>query len=367
MSTLKPAPRPALQPVADPAVDAPLQNPAARPDGGLAAEDMGLVYSLPAGWKLENDPLGAKYRYYAPGGAQLASLFIFKPENMSESIARFHGTGGDAVDVALSDKLDQFGTYQRFAPVAMVDRKIAGLRALVYDCTFLLDGRPVFYRWVVFAVPKDIFHPSVESVPTVQPFAFMTNEPGRANELKKQWDAIIDSMRVKGDAAPPTPADKGGRVPPPPRPKDKDEGGLPDLQADEPGPGLYAEPFGRYQVALPEGAVQVKIEENAAYYKMPSPKTGFIIHSYRQDEIGPRLAARFADGRKLNGAPSTLTVGGREAVISLYTAKDAAGENMVWVAALYPKSGLFIMVNLPAKDYAGAKEWIGALVRGVRF
>lgn len=62
-----------------------------------------------------------------------------------------------------------------------------------------------------------------------------------------------------------------------------------------------------------------------------------------------------------------MSVGGRKATVSLYTGKDDDGEAMAWVVALYPGSGLLTVVKLPAKDYVGAKGWIEALLRGVRF
>ncbi|MCX6561845.1 MAG: hypothetical protein NTZ26_15200, partial [Candidatus Aminicenantes bacterium] len=303
MSTLKPVSRPAPQPAADQAANAPIQNPAARPDGGLAAEDMGLVYSLPAGWKRDDDPAGSKYRYFDTDGAPLGSLLIFKPMNSQRLMDLFGGTEDDILDAALSERVDrELKGYERYQPAATTKRKIAGYNGLVHDFTFLNQGQPVFSRWVIFGVPGKAADPTVKVAPTVQQFAFTVIGVDRVAEFKRQWDGILDSMRVKGAPVPPPPPAKNeAHMPPVPpvKPELKTEGGLPDLQADEPGPGLYAEPFGRYQVALPGGAVQVKIEENAAYYKMPAPKTGFIIHSYRQDEIGPRLAARFAEGRKL--------------------------------------------------------------------
>jgi len=43
-------------------------------------------------------------------------------------------------------------------------------------------------------------------------------------------------------------------------------------------------------------------------------------------------------------APAPVNpAGGREATVSLYTARDDAGENMAWVVARYPKAGLLIV------------------------
>lgn len=377
MATVKLVPKP-VAPATNPAAIPPAANrpdrAAVRPDGSLAAEDMGLAFTLPAGWRQEDDPQGAKYRYYGPGGAPWASLFILEPEKTDGLAALFGGTEDDTLDMALSSKIDrEYKTYDRYAPVATAKRKVAGREGRVHDFTFQINGRPVFYRWTIFLVPGRSADPTIQVAPTVQPFAFLTTEPARADELKRQWDAIVDSMRPRtaDRPAPPIPAaDAPIQAPPAPpiKPADKAEGELPDLQPEAPeAAGIYAEPFGRYRVALPEGAVQEKIEDHAAFYRMPAPRTAFIIHSFRQEDVGARLAARFAEGRKPNGLPSLMSAGGRNVSVSLYTARDEGGESLAWVVALYPGSGLLIVISLPAKDYPAAKGWIQALLRGVSF
>ena len=359
-------PAPAIAPAVNPgqtdpaAARADATRAVTRSGGGLTAEDMGLQYDLPPGWQQVDDPMGAKYRCFGPGGGLTASLFMQKPVVSVAGLAALFGASPEeTLASTLRAKVDEeYKGYQGYTPAATVKRTIAGFPGLVHDFTFLLNNRKVFYRWVIFAVPQKDANPNVRVAPTIQPFAFLAGEPERAAELARQWDVIIDSMRVKGAAVPP---------PAPPRPETKGEGGLPDLQSDEPAAGLYADPFGRYRVALPAGAVQVKVEDNAGFFRMPAAKTEFIVHSYRQEETGARLAARLAEGRKPNGAPSRMTVAGREVSVSLYTGRDEAGSNMVWVVAVYPESGLLMVVKLPAKDYAGAKDWIAALIRGVVF
>ena len=359
-------PAPAVVPAVNPgqtdpaAARADATRAVARSGGGLTAEDMGLQYDLPPGWQQVDDPMGAKYRCFGPGGSLTASLFVQKPEASAAGLSALFGASPEeTLASALRAKVDEeYKGYQGYTPAATVKRTIGGFPGLVHDFTFLLNDRKVFYRWVIFAVPQKAENPNVRVAPTIQPFAFLAGEPERAAELGRQWDAIIDSMRVKAAAGPP---------PAPPRPQDRGEGGLPDLQLDAPEAGLYADPFGRYRVALPAGAVQVKVEDNAAFFRMPAPKTEFIVHSYRQEETGARLAARFAEGRKPNGAPSRMVVAGRAVSVSLFTGRDQVGDNLVWVVAAYSESGLLIVINLPAKDYAGAKDWIAALLRGVVF
>jgi hypothetical protein len=342
-----------------------------RPDGGLTAEDMGLVYDLPAGWRQTDDGGPAKYRHNDQVGALLATLIIFKPDVSTRLAAALNPQGDSAAEDALDNRIERvFKAFDGYVGGLKERRTIAGYPGAVHDFIYNSQGQTVLYRAVFFAVPGKSGDPGVRVPPAIYPFAFMSTDALHSQERRKQWDDIMASMRIKGAAAPPAPpepADRGGRIMPPPRPKDKTEGGLPDLQLDEPEAGVYADPFGRYKVALPAGAAQVKVEDNAAYFRMPAPKTGFIVHSYRQEETGTRLAARFAEGRKPNGAPSTMTVGGREASVSLYTGRDEAMTSLVWVVALYSKSGLLIVVSLPAKDYAGAKAWISALLRGVIF
>lgn len=236
MATVKavPKPAPAPLPAADKAAHVPAPDPtardAARAGGGLAAEDMGLAYTLPAGWRQVDDPMGAKYRLYGAGGSQLASLVIFKPESAAGLTEEFGGTEDDTISDAFTVKQDrEFKLYKSYAPVKTAERKIGGYDGLVHDFTYLLDdNRPLLYRWVIFVVPGKSADPNVHVAPTIQPFAFMSSEPARAEELKRQWDAIIDSMRIKGApapapvpdvaAVPPAPADKEGRFNPPPRP-----------------------------------------------------------------------------------------------------------------------------------------------------
>ncbi len=364
MASVRPAPSPAPQ------TTIPTQFPAITPPGGLTTvDDMGLSFELPAGWSASNDPAGAKYRQHDAAGSLLSSLLVYKPDPMAGMEVILGASIASALDATLKTKIEsEFKKYDRYSALGTNKRKIGGYDGLVHDLTFETQGRSVSYRWCVFAMPQKSDSPTTIVAPVIQSFAFMTMAVNRANELRRGWEVILDSMRPKGTPAPlPGPAVE---IKPPAaevRPKDVDAGGLPELVESGPEAGFYPDPFGRFKVRLPAGVAHVKTEENAATFKMPAPGTTFIIHSYRQEETGIRLAGRFAEGRKLNGAPSTMTVSGREAAVSLYTGANAAGENMAWVVALYPKSGLLIVVNLPAREYIGAKEWISSLVRGVSF
>jgi hypothetical protein len=368
IQTVKANPKPS------PAVTIPDTKPPIEPGGGLTGDDLGLNFDLPAGWQLANDPAGAKYRQYDAGGSQVASLFIMKADQTAGIASLMGAPIESALDEALNNRIErEFKSYDKYAPAATVKRKIAGYAGIVHDFSFELSGRPVAYRWCAFAVPRKSDKPSVVVAPEVLPFAFMSMMPERTAEVRKQWDAIIDTMRPKGGAVPVTapvtaPAeDAPKRNPAWATPPAKTEGGLPTLIEDQPEPGLYPDPFGRYKIKLPDGAVHQKTEDNASWFKMPAAKTLFIIHNCRADETVPGLAAQFAAGKKANGAPTILNVGGREATLSLYTAKDPDGENLAWVVAAYKGAGLLIVISLPAKDYAAAQGWIGGLLRGVQF
>jgi hypothetical protein len=377
MATVKANPKPS------PAATIPDAKPPIAPGGGLTGDDLGLNFDLPAGWQLANDPAGAKYRQYDAGGSQVASLFIMKADQTAGIASLMGAPIESALDEALNNRTErEFKSYDKYAPAATVKRKIAGYTGIVHDFSFELSGRPVAYRWCAFAVPRKSDKPSVVVAPEVLPFAFMSMMPERTAEVRKQWDAIIDTMRPKGEAAPvatpitapvtapvtaPAAEDAPKRNPAWATPPAKIEGGLPTLVEDQPEPGLFPDPFGRYKIKLPDGAVHQKTEDNASWFKMPAAKTIFIIHNCRTDETVPALAARFAAGKKANGTPTILNVGGREATVSLYTAKDPDGENLAWVVAPYKGAGLLIVISLPANDYAGAQAWIGALLRGVRF
>ena len=338
--------------------------------GGIVADDMGLNFDLPAGWKQVDDPAGAKYRCFDPQGNTAALLFILKPQETDGMTALFGGTDDQTLKVALNEKVErEYKSYQQYTPMATVNRQIGGYKGLVHDFTFLLNNRPVFYRWAVFVVPRKGDNPNVRVAPLVQSFGFLAMNANQSNEMQQQWNAVIDSMRAKGAAAAPAgqlPAAQGNNIVLTPRPKE--QGGLPDLVPEEGADaGPFADPFGRFKITLPQGAVPTGKENNFSFFRMPARKTNFVIRSYQDERIGQSELERVAQGRRLNGPPSPMTVSGREAKVALYSGRDAEGENMVWVVARYENSGLIIEVSLPSKDYAAAKDWISALIRSVRF
>ncbi len=369
MTTVRPIPKPAPTPRVDAGGNLPAANVTAL-TGPKTVEDMGLNFEFPGGWAASGDAQGAKYRLYGPNGVLLSSMFIQRIDETMGVATLLGGTPESALYGGLEDKINQeFKAYERYAPVATVKRKIAGFSGVVHDFTFNLNGRPVLYRWCAIVIPKKSDAPNIIVAPDVQPFAFMTAVMDKAEEFKQNWDAIIDSMRPMGTAAPgwtrPAAKTEANRTTAAPRPRD--EGGLPALVEENPETGLYADPFGRYSIKLPETAVHVKTEDNAATFRLPSPNTIFIIHSFRQNETGDRLAGRFTQGKKLNGTETKIPVGARAAAVGLYTAKDETGENMAWVIAHYQGAGLLIVVTLPAREYAKSQSWISALLRSVRF
>jgi hypothetical protein len=370
MASVKAAPKPA-PPIN--LVDAGGGGPAK----GLTGDDLGLAFDLPAGWTLVNDPAGAKYRRFDADGSQSASLIIGRPDETAGLNTLFGAPDVSAAEDAVNNRIErEFKNLDGYRPRATAKRAIAGYAAVIHDFDFSVNGRPAFYRYCAFAVPRKSDKPSVVVAPEARNFSLIGFAPQRADEIRREWDGILDSMRVKGAPAPPAgPENAPGRNPawavPKPAPVSKPEartdGGLPVLAEEPPPAGLFPDPFGRYTVKLPEAAVLQKTEDNAAWFGMPAAKTTFIVHNCPGDETVAALATRFAAGKKAGGTPTGLTVDGREATVSLYTARDADGESRAWVLAAYKGSGLLIVVSLPAKDYAGAQGWIGGLLRGVRF
>ena len=199
MATVKAAPKPAPAPFAD----TPANKAADAPIGGLTGEDLGLNYDLPTGWRLVDDPAGAKYRQFDAAGSQVAALFILKPDATAGLAALFGASTESALEESLNNHVDrEFKSYQKYAPIATVKRKIAGYAGIVHDFGFEINGHPMVYRWCAFAVPRKSDKPSVVVAPEVRPFSFLTTMAERGGEIRGQWDAIINTMRPKGGAAP---------------------------------------------------------------------------------------------------------------------------------------------------------------------
>ncbi len=194
MASVRPAPGPAPQTTTSP------QFPAITPPGGLTTvDDMGLSFELPAGWSASNDPAGAKYRQHDAAGSLLSSMLVYQPDPMAGMDVIFGGSAASALDSALRKKVEsEFKKYDRYVPLDTRKRKFGGYDGLVHDLTFETQGRSIGFRWCAFAIPGKSDSPTTIVAPTIQTFGFMTLVMNRADELRRGWEAMIDSMRPEG-------------------------------------------------------------------------------------------------------------------------------------------------------------------------
>jgi len=407
MSSVRPAPKPAP---ASQALGVPAGGkdavPGAPGGGPGTVEENGLQFDLPAGWAPSNDAQGAKYRLYGPEGTLYGSLFIFEPDKLS-GLSAMMGGPDNTLDSVLRD--NQEGLYKnigQYTPTNTAKTKIGRFDALVHDFTFVQGARKGFYRWIFISVKEKEDTEKTRYAPIVHQMAFMTTVMEQLEGLKLQFDGIVQSIRLKGAAAPA--ADQGAapaattlvlpdwmtktapagqaaaapaktapvvvppaaqaQLPPVKTPPQKAAAGdlpnFPDNTGEVP---AHVDPSGRYTVNLPQGAVLEKNEENSSTYAIAADKTTIQVLSFNSLKQGDAMAAKIGAGKKLSGAATNWKAGSRQVVVGLYAFNDAAGDKMASVMAYYRASGLVMVITLPAPAYAGAQDWITKLIKGVVF
>ena len=402
MSSVRPAPKPKPAPQTI-GVQAGGQGavPGAMGGGPGTVEEYGLQFDLPAGWAPSNDAQGAKYRLYGPGGTLTGSIFIFEPDELSGLSAMMGGPDNTLDSVFRGKQEDLFKSFDLYTPTNTAKIKIGRFDALVHDFTIRQGVQKGFNRWIFISVKEKEDTEKTRYAPIVHQMAFMTTAMEQLEGLKIQFDGIVKSIRPKGTAAPAadqgaappatlpawmtktTPAGQAAAAPMKtepanvtpkaqapirPTPPQKTEGeALPNL-LDNTGEALaYVDPSGRYTVNLPQGAVLEKREENSSIYVIAANKTTIQVLSFKSLQQGDAIAAKIRAGKKVNGAATDWKAGSRPVMVGLYTFNDAAGDKMASVMAYYRTSGLVMVIALPAPAYAGAKDWITALIKRVAF
>ncbi len=328
-----------------------------------AAEE--ITYTMPPGWAAQPvqgaGPDVKAHYVFLSGGRPYGEMYLYGPSPAA----------AEGLEATFNDGLTKLRPnlpyYQARGTLKM---EIDGRPAIRHEFAYMPAGSGVMFavRTYTLLVGQNVYTFFFQGLQTYGAAAGPYYDAVMASVTAAPKPAPVAPLPTVPESAPRrNPAWATPKRVPTPKAETRTEGGLPVL-AEEPAPGgLYTDPFGRYTVKLPETAVHQKTEDNAAWFQMPQAKTAFIIHNCPGDGTVASLAARFAAGKKEGGAPTVLTVDGREATVALFTAPDAAGLNMAWVTAGYKGSGLLIVVSLPAKDYAGAQDWIGGLLRGVRF
>jgi hypothetical protein len=398
MATVRPVPKPKPAPQVG-GVQAGV--PGAIGGGPSTVEENGLQFDLPAGWAASNDPQGAKYRLYGPEGTQYGALFIFEPDELS-GLSAMMGGPDNTLDSAFKRKQeDLFKNFDQYAPTNTAKIKIGRFDALVHDFTIRQGAQKGFNRWIFIAVKEKEDTDTKRYAPVVHQIAFMTTVMEQLEGLKLQFDGIVQSIRLKGAAAPaadqgaattanlpawmtkPAPAAQAAAAKtapavvapaaqaplpplktPPPKTAVEALPNLPDFPKET---LAYLDPTNRYTVNLPPGAVLEKNEENSSTYAIAADNTTIQVLSFNSLKQGDAIAAKIRAGKNLKGAATNWKAGSRQVVVGLYAFNDAAGENLASVMAYYRGSGLVMVITLPAQEYAGAQDWITKFIKGVVF
>lgn len=322
--------------------------------GPTTVEEHGLLIDLPAGWRPSGDAAGAKYRCYGPQGETLASFF---PMTSNAPILAAFGPIDAQIDGFVQKQQDDLGRqfeHATFAPVRRLD--VGGISVRCLDCDCEQAGVQGFFRWFFLPVKDKPDEGAVQYGWTIRQFGFFTTRDEQLDARKAQFDSIIKTVRTKGAAAATAPGTTPAAT-----------GDLPTLEPEAEPAGLFRDAAGRFELPLPESARQESREQALAVYTVAATPARIELHCLPSAAEAATKALAIAEGKKANGKEMTWQVGGKEAVVRLYTHKDAAGAALATLVARYPEAALVVAVELPAKGYAEAQAWITPFLKGLRY
>lgn len=317
--------------------------------GPTTVEEHGLLIDLPAGWRPSGDAAGAKYRCFGPQGETLASFF---PMCSNAPILAAFGPIDAQIDGFVQQQQDDLGRqFERatFAPVRRLD--VGGISVRCLDCDCEQAGIQGFFRWFFLPVKDKPDEGTVQYGWTIRQFGFFATRDARLDAKKAQFDDIIKTVRTKNAAAAAPPA----------------TGDLPALEPEAEPAARFRDAAARFELPLPEGAKQESRAAALAVYAIAAKAARIELHCLPSAAEAVAKVDAIAAGKKANGKEMTWQVGGKEAVVRLYTHKDAAGEPLATLVARYPEVALVVVVELPAKGYGDGQAWITPFLKGLRY
>jgi hypothetical protein len=342
------------------------------PGGGLTCEEHGVAFELPAGWAPSNDPAGAKYRLHR-NGRLVGSLFVFEPNQLSAMTALFGGGSAAQLKDALAARQEglfkQIGEYK---PAETTNMKFGPFEALVHEFDFRQTNNPGFYRWYFVSVKAKEDTGTTQYPPVVHEFSIMSTALDQRGALKKEFDAIFATLRLKGATAPAVTTVAEAAGPPAVQskpPAKKAAGALPQLAGTDTAAeaGVYTDPQSRVRIPLPPDTVIFRKEGELTSYKNKPRKAYFQFWSMKSVSEAGGMGSYATKDKKQNGAAMSWEVEGREVLVKLYTGKNVINDDVAAVTALYPEANLLVYVEVPLKDYNTSQEWIMEFLQGVHY
>jgi hypothetical protein len=334
---------------------------------GTTIQEMDFSLDLAPGWQPSNDPQGAKYRLYNQNGQLLGSLFIFEPDPGAVILSLLGNADADQLlqSALETKKRELFKDLGNYTPVDTIKTKLGGLDALIHDFNFSQGLTQGYYRWYFVAYKPKQDEGSTVYATQVYQFAFMTTALAQLNVLKPQFDAIMGSVRPKG--APALQAVRTEGRPSQKLPEPTNINKLPSLVPAVGEAGVYQDSDGRFRISFPAGTQFLRKDGKMSSYKNTQKNAYFQVWSFPtvNEAVGMRDYAM--KDKNLNGEVVTWEVSREEVLVGLYTGGTQAGDAKATIAVVYPSVSGLLLIEIPAKDYAGAQDWITSLIKSIEF
>ena len=167
----------------------------------------------------------------------------------------------------------------------------------------------------------------------------------------------------------PEPTPEPEKPEPTPEPEKPESGKLPEFKPEDELPGFEDEEgFLRSEtetllIELPEGAEEKDRDDEMVNIAGPDDSQ-IIVALFESPEVAAEKLAEEVEGLRKHGS-STLECGDRPAHTTLYSERVKGEGSFAVLAVTWEESGAVVAIRMPSAKYAGAAEWVKAMLCSV--
>ena len=336
------------------------------------------IGELPPGW-IEKEPINEaidRYFVYMDKAIVRAELLTLE-EELPESL-----TPEEYLEALKKNSMPSFSQY---APQEDEAVELHGRSAAIHRFHFSNGEKLLKAEMYVFVEEKTgyvfLFDTTDDWFPKVQPkfLSFVTDVLEFPGEPKPEPAPKPTPKPVRPTPAPvkpeptpepaPEPTPEPEKPEPTPEPEKPEPGKLPEFKPEDELPGFEEEEGFLHSesetllIELPEGAEEKDRDDEMVNIYGPDDSQ-IIVALFGSPEAAAEKLAEEIKGMRKHGS-STLECGERPAHTTLYSERVKGEGSYAVLAVTWEESGAVVAIRMPSAKYAGAAEWVKAMLCSV--
>jgi len=324
------------------------------------------IGELPPGW-MEKEPINEaidRYFVYQEKATVLAELLTLV-EEFPKSL-----TPQEYLDALKKNSMPSFSGYAALEDEAV---KLHGRDAVIHRFHFSNGQNRLKAEMYVFVEEE-----------TGYVFLFDTTDDWFRKLQPKFLSFVTDVLRFPGVPKPeptpepakptptpvkPEPAPEPEKPEPTSEPEKPEPGKLPEFKPEDELPGFEEEEGFLHSesetllIELPEGAEEKDRDDEMASIAGPDDSE-IIVALFGSPEVAAEKVAEEVVGLRKHGS-STLECGDRPAHTTLYSERVKGEGSYAVLTVTWEESGAVVAIRMPSVKYAGAAEWVKAMLCSV--